>query len=394
MTENQEQIERLQAQLDRLVRTQIDFQEEVSSIRSELERLRAPIAAVPETPIISGAPVDHVELPVEPAAEPAAPEERPPTTVRWPTPVFTQSTIFPEKEREWVRSDLEKFIGENLIAKIGIVILVLGVGIGTKYAIDNGWISPLLCVVMGYAIGFALVGLADRLKEKYHNFSAVLLSGGMAVMYFVTYFAYAFYSLIPQAAAFALMAIFTVFTVVAAMIYRRQVIAHIGLVGAYAVPFLLSDNSGNYPFLFSYMAIVNGGILTIAVVKQWRAIFYTSSAFTWLIFYAWFAVKYSPADHFYLALGFLGLFFAIFYLMKVIHGVVHDEHGDHENLIAAIGTTVIFYAFCLGISDVSAGAVNMRFCSDTSRFSPPSYFTRHSGTTDGSSFTWPFRLLG
>lgn len=39
--------------------------------------------------------------------------------------------------------DLEKFIGENLINKIGIAILVLAIGFFVKYAIDNDWVGPI-----------------------------------------------------------------------------------------------------------------------------------------------------------------------------------------------------------------------------------------------------------
>ncbi|HEX9152223.1 MAG TPA: DUF2339 domain-containing protein, partial [Flavobacterium sp.] len=35
--------------------------------------------------------------------------------------------------------DLEKFIGENLINKIGVLILVLGISYFVKYAIDKDW---------------------------------------------------------------------------------------------------------------------------------------------------------------------------------------------------------------------------------------------------------------
>ena len=38
--------------------------------------------------------------------------------------------------------DLEKFIGENLVNKIGIAILVLAIGFFVKYAIDNNWVGP------------------------------------------------------------------------------------------------------------------------------------------------------------------------------------------------------------------------------------------------------------
>ena len=46
--------------------------------------------------------------------------------------------------------DIEKFIGENIISKIGIAIIVIGVAIGTKYSIENDLISPLTRIILGY----------------------------------------------------------------------------------------------------------------------------------------------------------------------------------------------------------------------------------------------------
>src|SRR5687768_13941253 len=133
----------------------------------------------------------------------------------------------------------------------------------------------------------------------------------MAIMYFITYFAYAVYQIISQAAAFPLMVMFTVVTVAAALFYNRQFIAHIGLVGAYAVPFLLSTGSERYAELFGYMAIINAGVLAISVRKYWKALFFTASFFTWTIFGLWFVTRYS-ADDFYTAIIFLGIFFSCF----------------------------------------------------------------------------------
>ncbi|MDZ7612729.1 MAG: DUF2339 domain-containing protein [Flavobacteriaceae bacterium] len=170
--------------------------------------------------------------------------------------------------------DWEKFIGENLINKIGIAITILGVGIGAKYTIEHDLISPLTRVILGYLLGLSLLGFGIRLKEKYEHFSAVFVSGAMAILYFMTFAGYSFYQLFPQIPAFVIMALFTVFTVLAALRYDQQVIALIGLVGAYAVPFLLSDNAGNISVLFSYVAIINIGILVIAFKKYWKLLFF------------------------------------------------------------------------------------------------------------------------
>ena len=211
----------------------------------------------------------------------------------------------------------------------------------------------MMRIVFGYVMGFGLLGFAIRLKSRYLNFSAVLLSGGIAILYFVTYFGYASYSLISQPVAFGLMAFFTVCAVASAILYDRQVIAHIGLVGAYAVPFLLSNNSGNYLFLFSYMAIINAGILAISVKKYWKPLFYTSSFFTWLILAVWFGTKYTP-EHLSLALVFLAVFFAGFYAAKIIHGLTQPDDDNPENLVCTLVTAFIFYSFCFAIIDAGS----------------------------------------
>src|SRR5690606_26638738 len=82
------------------------------------------------------------------------------------------------------RNDLEKFIGENLINKIGIGILVLGIGFFVKYAIDQDWINEIGRVFIGIICGGILIGFAHKTKEKFKAFSSVLVGGGMAIFYF------------------------------------------------------------------------------------------------------------------------------------------------------------------------------------------------------------------
>ena len=362
MAEIDPKISELEARLDSLVRTQIDFQQEITTIRRELTKLRG--AAGP--PLITRPLEQPTAVPPQNVTPPSR-RPAPNWTAAAPPPIFgtkpeassgqssaPHDTAFSRQTAAYkasAKSDLEKFIGENLISKIGIIVLVLGVGIGAKYAIDNGWVSPLMRVVFGYVMGFGLLGFSVGLKAKYLNFSSVLLSGGMAIMYFVTYFAYAYYSLMPQPAAFILMAMFTAFTVASAIFYNRQIIAHIGLVGAYAVPFLLSDNSGNYLFLFTYMAILNGGILAISIKKYWKPLFYTSFLFTWVIYYAWFVTKYSAGEHFYLALTFAAVFFVIFYATTMVHGATQKDGEKVENAIGLLLTSFVFYGFGYAILD-------------------------------------------
>jgi len=169
-----------------------------------------------------------------------------------------------------------------------------------------------------------------------------LVSGSIAIMYFVTYSGYSFYDLIPQAVAFVLMLLFTVFAVVTAIHYNRQVIAQIGLVGAYAVPFLLSNNSGQVAVLFTYMAIINVGILAISYKKYWKSLYYSSFVLTWLIYLVWYGFMYSD-ERFALSLTFLCVFFATFYTVFLLHKLVQKEQYKLFDIVPLLVNSFLFF---------------------------------------------------
>jgi Predicted membrane protein (DUF2339) len=251
-------------------------------------------------------------------------------------------------------TNFEKLIGENLINKLGIAITIIGVAIGAKYSIDNNLINPLTRIILGYLLGLGLLGVGMKLKQNYHNFSAVLVSGAIAIMYFITFATYSFYGLFGVEVAFGLMLLFTVFAVVTAIHYDKQVVAHIGLVGAYAVPFLLSEGSGKVVILFTYMAIINLGILVLAFKKYWKALYYVSFGLTWMIFASWYNLNYIHTQHFGLALLFLTVFFAIFYSVFLAYKLVRKERFDAFDIILLSTNSFIFYG--LGYSLLSVDA--------------------------------------
>ena len=238
--------------------------------------------------------------------------------------------------------DLEKYIGENLISKIGIAILIIGVAIGAKYSIDNDLISPLVRIILGYIVGLSLLGISIKLKKNYLNFSAILVSGAMTIMYFITFAAYSFYALLPLLLAFILMLLLTVATVVVALNYNRQLIAHIGLVGAYSVPFLISDIN-DVSILFSYMAIINCGILFIAFKKYWKPLNVVSFAITWLVFFSWYVSDYQSDKDFLLAAIFLTLFFVIFYLTFLAYKIIKKENFEILDVLLLLANSFVFY---------------------------------------------------
>jgi len=352
-----QKINELEQRIGNLLYRQSVFYKEIKQLENELAELKrqSNFSSVSATNTVK-TPVEKpterpVEKPIErPTEAPAEKTTETPviTAPSTPKPQFSLPTINRPKQP----SDLEKIIGESWINKIGILIVIIGVAIGAKYSIENELISPLTRIILGYLVGVGLLGFGIKLKPKFEGYSAVLVSGSISIFYFITYFAYSFYNLIPQILAFVMMLIFTVFTVFAAIKYNRVVIAHIGLIGAYAVPFLLSSGSGRVDILFSYMLIINLGILFISIKRDWKTLHYSAFFFTWLIYGSWFADKsfYSSLQGYEaLGIGFATAFFLIFYGVSLFNNIISKEKLDKINIILILLNSFIYFGFGYGI---------------------------------------------
>jgi len=338
-----DQLKELLEKANQLETIQRNLSKEIEVLREEIEQTQSRISKqfkpLPEKP----KPKEEI-----PVVNPI-PEKQPVAIPTAPLAEEKQEVIIstPKEPTRW-----EEFIGTNLLNKIGIAILVIGIGFGVKYAIDHALLNPLTRIILGYLAGTGLLFLALRIKKDYENFSAVLLSGGMASLYFVTYAAYDFYLLIPQLAAFVLMVLFTAFTVLAAHRYNLQVIALLGLTGAYAVPFLLSDGSGKVVILFSYIVIINSGILVLAFLKNWKATQYVAFSLTWIIFLSWYLIDYDSANHFWIASTFALVFFLIFYTVLLSNKILKKEPFALPDIIFLLINSFIHYG--IGYSAISA----------------------------------------
>ncbi len=235
----------------------------------------------------------------------------------------------PEPESWWQRwlknnPDLEKFIGENLVNKIGIAVLVLGIAFFVKYAIDQEWINEVGRVSIGIGCGIAMIGIAHYMRNSYRSFSSVMAGGGIAVFYFTIAFAYHQYQLFGQTAAFAIMIAITIFTVALSLLYNKIELAVIALIGGFLAPFLVSSGSGNYVVLFSYLLLLSTGILIIAYFKKWPLLIALAFIFSWLIFDGWLIKDYASGGKpppFQNALLFASAFYFLFLLTTLINNL-------------------------------------------------------------------------
>ena len=348
MSTQDDGIKRLQARLELLFAQQERFAMQINDLKIELGRYQKKGNEIED----GSPPTTHLHEPSLPEGIAVPPVNSVPVLPATQSILAEKQGVFHQRPNTYVKpqlrkrdfSNLEKFIGENLISKIGIAILIIGLAIGTKYSIDHELISPLARIILGYVAGTALLITGIKLKVKYEQFSAVLVSGAITVFYFLTYAAYDFYGLIPQLASFILMFIFTAFAVFTSLQYNKQLIAVIGLAGAYAVPFLLSDGSGRVIVLLLYMTVINAGILYLAFKKNWEKLFYTAFALSWLILTIWIVDDYNAQTQVWLALGFLTIHFIGFYTMFLANIVIKKEVLAVSNGSVLFINALIYFA--------------------------------------------------
>ena len=255
--------------------------------------------------------------------------------------------------------DLEKFIGENLISKIGILILVLGISYFVKYSIDQGWISEPLRVAIGILAGTLVLGVAHKLRQNYAAFSSVFVAGAIAIFYFTIGIAFHDYKLFSQEVAFGIMVVITGFASLITIFYNRLELGILTLIGGFAVPFMVSTGAGNHAVLFTYIILLDIGILYIAYFKKWHVLNLLAFAFTTILFGSWlFTDLYTPKPHHAGALLFGFLFYVLFCIMNIISNFKTKTEFSMLQMGVISANTFLFYA--AGISVLNSWHPELR----------------------------------
>jgi len=248
----------------------------------------------------------------------------------------------PEKSKS---IDLEKYIGENVVNKIGIGILVIGIGFFVKYSIDRGWINETFRTLIGLLCGSLLIGLAHRLRKTYKAFSSVLIGGGLAVYYLTIAIAFHQYQLFSQPVAFGIMIAITIFAVVLSLRYDRQEIAILAIVGGFGTPLFLDTGHGNYVVLFSYLLILNVGMLVLGSLRKWPLLNILCYMFTAITYIAWYEnFDFYQHNVVYVgALAFASAFYLVFFLMNIIYNIRQTKRFLAFDYTILLSNSFLYY---------------------------------------------------
>ena len=259
---------------------------------------RPPVATVPQTPVAGP----------ENPSRPFVPPPPPPRTPAFAVP----GSLKPGGD------DLEGRIGKLWLNRIGAVAILTGVAYFIKYAFDSQMIGPAGRIAIGLLSGIAVTVLSEIIRRQGQTaFSYSLKAVGIGVLYLSLWGAFQVYHLIPAELAFGAMLLVTVFTVILALTQDAEVLAAFAIIGGFMTPLLLSTGTNAEVFLFSYVGLLDLGMLALVIFKPWRRLLWGSFVGTALLYTAWHFTYYRHTE-LTTTVGFLLFFIAIFATVPLV----------------------------------------------------------------------------
>lgn len=244
--------------------------ERLRTTEGELERLlRGSGESAPPTSE-SAAPLDAPKpLDQPPASVSPAPRSLPPST---PPPAASPSSPQPP------RPSLEERLGTRWTVLVGGLAFAIGGILIVRHSIEQGWVGPEVRVFLGALLASILVGAGEWSRRQSTNFGlsalptahipSVLTAAGTVVAFATIYAAHALYGFIGPGAAFVLLGLVGIATMIAAALHGPA-LAGLGLAGSFLAPALVTSNAPNPAPLVVYLAVVAASAYLLARTRRW-----------------------------------------------------------------------------------------------------------------------------
>lgn len=311
------------------------------------------VQAVPKPPTVSERQVE-IRLP----QPPGAPLEKPEAESQLQKAAFQAAAErITEREKEISVEPtvgLEQRIGTRWVAIAGVITVIVGMGFFLKYVHDNWLIGPLGRVLITTVAGLvALVAGEVTRRRGYELVAKSVTAMGFALLYAAVFSAYRFYGLIDSTPAFGLAILVTAAAMLYAVSLNEVVIAFLSLFGGFLTPLIVSTGE-NLPMpLFGYVLVLSVGAMLCAYYRKWRAVNILAFIGTFSLYTAWFEKFYRPQaravegvpEQMAIALGWLGVFFAVYLIMPILYELVKKVKADKEDVLCVLANAAVAFYY-------------------------------------------------
>ena len=166
---------------------------------------------------------------------------------------------------------------ESVITKLGILLLLIGIGYVFKLVHDKGFIREEFILLIGVFAGAAFTAIGFFVqKRKRIVLAQVLFGGAIAVFYLTAFAAYVRYEILNDTAAFIFLAVITFSAYILAVTIASVSVSVIGLLGSLFIPFIVGQNFFGIASFGLYILTVAFLSTLVYLFKRWRVLQFSS----------------------------------------------------------------------------------------------------------------------
>lgn len=186
-----------------------------------------------------------------------------------------------------LQSAKQWFFGENLVVRVGAIVLLVGVVLLLKLASQYIHVSIPVRMALVALGGLILTGIGFKTTAKKRNYGLTLQGVGFAVIYLTVFTSFKRYGLLPETFTFGLLAILAGLTVMFSVWQNALPLAVLAFGGAFFAPILVSRPDGSVVMLFGYYLLLNVAVAVIAHYRTWKLLNALSLFITFGLAYLW-----------------------------------------------------------------------------------------------------------
>jgi uncharacterized membrane protein len=297
---------------------------------------------------------------VQPRSEVALELAGTPDSGKTPPPLPPLPVTQPKSTKDPKRGgSAEVAVGQKWLLGTGVLILIIGIGFFLKYAFDQEWIGPAVRISIGFVGGvLLLLGASICHRRKLRGLDIGIGAVGLGTLYLTSYAACQVDHLLPATLALLLILLTTAIGASLAALWDSQAVAILTFLGGYLAPLLFASAQFD-PWLFlGYLFILTVGGQILAYAKDWKHLYSSAAALTWVSLAVWSQRDYRK-NWFLETFVFTQILFVAYSVMPFVRAALREEKSWSRGFLLAVvnGLFCCWYSESLLNYDRSAGSL-------------------------------------
>ncbi len=240
----------------------------------------------------------------------------------------------------------EQFVGLYVLDKLGVLLVLVGLAFLVGLGIEYNWINTIGQVFFGLLIAGVLMLLGYLVRSKFHKVAAALIGGGFAALTFTVFAAYYQYDLIPVFTTYLLVAFVIGLSILVSVVTGDDEVAVLTFVAGFLAPLSVHIVSEDYRILFTYVLLLDIGVLIFEYFRKNLFVNLMTFAFTYLIYGLWLIEKFLKMNDqvpFGGAFLFLTIFYILIFIVVLLNNIKEGRKFIGLEFSAIISSTATYY---------------------------------------------------